>query len=120
MSPTPSNPYANPHRLGVLGGSFDPIHLAHLIVAETVRETLSLDLVLVVPVAEQPLKRGRPVTPAEHRVAMVELARAGNPQFALSRVDVGRPGPSYTVDTLQLLREELGGPDKAAMWFIIG
>lgn len=119
MMPTPA-PNSTPHRLGILGGSFDPVHLAHLIVAEIVREALSLDLVLFVPVGEQPLKRGRLVTPAEHRVAMVQLAIAGNPHFALSRVDVDRPGPSYTADTLRLLRREWGGADKIALWFIVG
>lgn len=107
-------------RIGVLGGSFDPIHLAHLVMAECVREALGLDVALFVPVAEQPLKVGRPVTPAEHRVTMVELAIAGNAHFALSRVEVDRPGPSYTVDTLRLLREGWRGPGETEMWFIVG
>jgi nicotinate-nucleotide adenylyltransferase len=88
--------------------------------AESVREALALDIVLFVPVAEQPLKQGRGVTPAEQRVAMVLLAIAGNPYFALSRVDVDRPGPSYTVDTLLRLRDGLGQRDETEMWFIIG
>ena len=103
-----------------MGGSFDPIHVAHLIVAETVREALQLDLVLFVPARVQPLKRGQPVTPARHRVAMVELAIAGNPAFALSRVEVDRAGPSYTVDTLRRLRRQWGGPERASLWFIAG
>jgi nicotinate-nucleotide adenylyltransferase len=103
-----------------MGGSFDPIHIAHLIMAESVREALALNTVFFVPVAEQPLKQGRGATPAEHRVAMVELAIAGNPYFALSRVDVDRAGPSYTVDTLRRLRQELEQSDKAELWFIIG
>ncbi|HKP52837.1 MAG TPA: nicotinate-nucleotide adenylyltransferase [Chloroflexia bacterium] len=107
-------------RIGVLGGSFDPIHMAHLIMAESVREALSLDTVLFVPVREQPLKQGRQVSPVEHRIAMVELAIEENPHFALSRVDVDRPGPSYTVDTLQQLRQKLGETEKVALWFIIG
>ena len=107
-------------RIGVLGGSFDPIHLAHLLMAESAREALGLDMVLFVPVREQPLKQGRPVTPAAHRVAMVELAIGGNPHFALSRVDVDRPGPSYTVDTLRALREEWGKQGEVEMWFIAG
>lgn len=104
----------------MLGGSFDPVHMAHLIMAESVHEALALDVVLFVPVGEQPLKQGRAVAPAEHRVAMVEIAIAGNPHFALSRVDVDRSGPSYTVDTLRRLREELGQAGKTEMWFIIG
>jgi nicotinate-nucleotide adenylyltransferase len=89
-------------------------------VAETVREALQLDLVLFVPARVQPLKRGQPVTPARHRVAMVELAIAGNPAFALSRVEVDRAGPSYTVDTLRRLRRQWGGPERASLWFIAG
>lgn len=106
-------------RIGVLGGSFDPIHVAHLIMAETVREALDLELVLFVPVSEQPLKRAKKATLAAHRVAMVERAIAGNAHFALSRVDVERDGPSYTADTLELLRREwpVAGWD---MWFILG
>jgi nicotinate-nucleotide adenylyltransferase len=106
-------------RIGIMGGSFDPIHIAHLIMAESVREALSLDLVLFLPAASQPLKRDKHVSPAQHRVAMVELAIVGNPYFALSRVDVDRPGPSYTVDTVAALRQEWGGPG-VEMWFIVG
>ena len=107
-------------RLGVMGGSFDPVHVAHLIVAEAVREALHLDLVLFVPARVQPLKRGQPAAPAEHRVAMVELAIAGNPAFALSRVEVDRAGPSYSVDTLRRLRREWGDAKNTSMWFIVG
>jgi nicotinate-nucleotide adenylyltransferase len=117
LSPTGN---ATPRRLGIMGGSFDPIHLAHLIMADTVREALRLDLVLFLPTGVQPLKSGQPVTPAEHRVAMVELAIRDNPAFALSRAEVDRPGPSYTVDTLRRLRQEWGGSDTADIWFIIG
>jgi len=94
--------------------------MAHLIMAESVREALSLDTVLFAPVRAQPLKQGRQVSPVEHRIAMVELAIEGNPHFALSRVDVDRPGPSYTVDTLRQLREEMGEAKEVEMWFIIG
>lgn len=104
-------------RVGLMGGSFDPPHMAHLIVAESVWEALGLDVVLFIPAREQPLKQGRAATPAEQRVAMVELAIAGNPNYALSRVDVDREGPSYTVDTLRLIREEM---KEAHLWFIIG
>jgi nicotinate-nucleotide adenylyltransferase len=110
---------ASVRRLGVLGGSFDPVHMAHLLVAETVREALSLDLVLFVPTGVQPLKQGRPVAPAEHRLKMLELALRDNPCFDISRVDVDREGPSYTVDTVRQLREEWGG-ETLQMWFIVG
>lgn len=106
-------------RLGVLGGSFDPVHTAHLLMAETVREALSLDLVLFVPTGVQPLKQGRPVTPAEHRVKMLQLALQDNPCFGISRADVDREGPSYTVDTVRQLREEWGD-EASQMWFIAG
>jgi nicotinate-nucleotide adenylyltransferase len=94
--------------------------MAHLVVAETVREALDLDLVLFAPASQQPLKGGRSATPAEERTAMVELAIRENPHFVLSRVDLERPGPSYTVDSLRHLRDEWGPAEKAAMWFIIG
>ena len=109
-----------PTRIGIVGGSFDPPHVAHLIMAETVREALRLDVVLFMPAGTQPLKQDREATHEDHRVAMTELAIAGNPAFALSRVDVDRHGPSYTADSLEHLRKEYGGLDRAAMWFVIG
>ena len=118
--PTPGNEQARVRRLGVLGGSFDPIHIAHLVMADTVREALGLDRVLFMPAGQQPLKRGNPSTPAEQRAAMVQLAIDGNPYFLLSRVDLDRTGPSYTADSVERLRGEWGGPDRVAMWFITG
>jgi nicotinate-nucleotide adenylyltransferase len=90
-------------RVGILGGTFDPIHYGHLVIAEEVREALSLDRVLFIPAAIPPHKIGLSITPAGHRAALVELAIAGNPSFAISRVELQRDGPSYTVDTLQAL-----------------
>ena len=107
-------------RIGVMGGSFDPPHIAHLIMAESVREALALDRVLFVPARDQPLKPGMGVAPVHHRVEMVRLAITDNPHFALSTIDIDRAGPSYTVDTLRLLREEWGGPERASLWFIVG
>ncbi len=107
-------------RIGVMGGSFDPIHIAHLIMAETAREALSLDIVLFLPAGLQPLKQSKPVTPAEERVQMIGLAIEGNPRFRLSRVDVDRVGPSYTADSMEQLRREWGSAGEVAMWFIIG
>jgi len=97
-----------PGSVGVLGGTFDPIHLAHLALAEAAREACGLERVLFVPAGEPPHKRGRPITPGEHRFAMVELAVAGNPAFAVSRIELDRPGPSYTVDTLEALAGTAG------------
>jgi nicotinate-nucleotide adenylyltransferase len=97
-------------RLGILGGTFDPIHHGHLLAAEEAYHQLALDRVLFVPAGVPPHKPARPISSADHRVRMVELAIAGKPYFALSRVDVDRPGLSYTVDTLELLRATWG-PD---------
>ena len=105
-------------RIGILGGTFDPIHLGHLLIAEESRITLGLERVLFVPAGRPWLKEGQPLTDAAHRVRMVELATASNPHFQVRRNEVERPGPSYTVDTLGELRAELG-PD-AELYFILG
>ena len=98
-------PRIMPGSLGVFGGTFDPIHLAHLAVAEEAAEALGLERVLFVPAGEPPHKPGRAITPAEDRLAMVELAIAGNDRFAVDRLEIDRAGPSYTVDTLAALRD---------------
>jgi len=105
-------------RVGVLGGTFDPIHLAHLVAAEEVRVRLPLERVVFVPAGLPPHKLDIKVSPTEHRLKMVQLAIVDNPYFTLSRVDVDRSGPSYTVDTVELLRDEYG-PD-AELYFIMG
>ena len=91
-------------RLGVLGGSFNPIHHAHLFTAQEAAAALRLDQVLLVPAAQSPFKRRAEVSSAD-RLAMTRLAAARNPQLRVSSVDVDRPPPSYTVDTLALLQE---------------
>jgi nicotinate-nucleotide adenylyltransferase len=91
--------------VGVLGGTFDPIHIGHLAAAEEVREVLGLERVLFVPAGIPPHKPGRLISAPHHRLAMVELAIAGNPSFEVSRVELDRTGPSYTVDTLEALSE---------------
>jgi nicotinate-nucleotide adenylyltransferase len=93
-----------PGSLGVFGGTFDPIHVAHLAVAEEAAETLGLERILFIPAGRPPHKPGRDITPAEHRLAMVELAIAGNDRFGIDRLEMDRAGPSYTVDTLEALR----------------
>jgi nicotinate-nucleotide adenylyltransferase len=90
--------------LGVFGGTFDPIHNAHLAVAEEAAEALGLERILFVPAGRPPHKPGRAITPGEDRLAMVELAIAGNPRFDVDRLELDRDGPSYTVDTLEALR----------------
>src|SRR5512134_324909 len=103
-------------RLGILGGTFDPIHLGHLVLGEAAREQLGLDRVLFVPAGTQWRKAGREIAPAEHRVAMAELAVADNPAFEVSTVEVERPGPSYTADTL----EELAETPDAELFLVLG
>ena len=90
-------------RRGILGGTFDPPHIAHLVMADQARSQLGLPCVLLVPAGQPPHKLDRPITPIEHRLAMTQLAIADDPSLALSRVDVDRPGPHYTADTLALL-----------------
>jgi nicotinate-nucleotide adenylyltransferase len=89
-------------RVGVFGGEFDPPHLGHLAVVRTARDQLGLDRVLVIPAARPPHRR-ESRTPAEDRLRMAELTFAGEPQVEVSRVELDREGPSYTVDTLRLL-----------------
>lgn len=105
-------------RIGVLGGTFDPIHHAHLVAAQEVLHALALDCVLFVPAGDPPHKPGQPISAAHHRVAMVRLAIAGRPGFQLSLVDVERPGPHYTVQTLSILRERWGADTR--FFFIVG
>jgi nicotinate-nucleotide adenylyltransferase len=104
--------------IGVLGGTFDPIHNGHLMMAEEARARLGLAEVLFVPAGRPWLKVDSPVSAAEHRVQMVRLAIAGKPYFKLSTVEVERAGPSYTVDTITGLRAQLGDEDE--IFFILG
>ncbi|MHB1063589.1 MAG: nicotinate-nucleotide adenylyltransferase [Georgenia sp.] len=104
-------------RVGVMGGTFDPVHHGHLVAASEVRGAFDLDEVLFVPTGEQPFKRNRRVTPAEHRYLMTVVATASNPRFNVSRVEIDRPGTTYTIDTLRQLHEEM--PD-ADLYFITG
>jgi nicotinate-nucleotide adenylyltransferase len=90
--------------IGLFGGSFDPIHHGHLIVARVAQEALGLDELRFLPAREQPFKRGRHAAPPADRLAMLELAIAASPGFGLERAELDRPGPSYTVDTLEALR----------------
>lgn len=105
-------------RLGVMGGSFDPIHYAHLLVAEQVREHLHLSHVVFVPAASPPHKVDRTLAPAEDRYLMTVLATADHPHFSVSRVELDRPGPSYTLHTVRALKALL--PDGAEVFLIVG
>jgi nicotinate-nucleotide adenylyltransferase len=105
-------------RVGVLGGTFDPPHYGHLAAAEECRVALRLDVVLFLPAGQPPHKHDRPISPAADRVRMVELAIESNRHFELSRIDVDRAGPSYSVAALDQLRRELG--PEAQLWFVMG
>ena len=103
-------------RLGLLGGTFDPIHCAHLTMAQAARVALHLDRVLFVPAGDPWRKEGRALTPPAHRLAMVEAAVAGLADGAVSDLEIRRPGPTHTVDTLVALRAQGHG----AIWLILG
>jgi nicotinate-nucleotide adenylyltransferase len=105
-------------RLGVLGGTFDPVHMAHLILAEQAREQLHLERVLFVPAGDPWRKADRRVTAAHHRLAMTRLAVAGNPAFLVDSREVARQGPTYTVDTLRELAQEHVPADE--LFFLLG
>ncbi len=98
-------------RLGLLGGTFDPVHIGHLILGETAREQLDLDSVLFMPTGQPWRKASRDIAPAPHRVEMLRRAIADNPAFELSLMEVEREGPSYTVDTLQELASARPGSE---------
>ncbi len=91
-------------RVGVFGGSFNPIHFGHLLVADEITETLDLDRLLFVPASEPPHKLGADLAPADARFEMTALAVAGHPRFEVCDLEIGRPGPSYTVETLTALQ----------------
>jgi nicotinate-nucleotide adenylyltransferase len=93
-------------RVAIFGGSFNPIHYGHLLLADEVREALGLERVVFMPAAFPPHKSPLHLAPAHHRYAMVVLATAGNPAFVVSDLELRRPGPSYTVDTLEALRAQ--------------
>ena len=105
-------------KIGVLGGTFDPVHLAHLAVAEAVKTELDLAEVVFVPAGQPWLKANSYISAPEHRVQMVRLAIAGKSYFRLSTMEIGRPGPSYTVDTMAELRGQIGAEDE--LYFILG
>ncbi|AEE46538.1 nicotinate-nucleotide adenylyltransferase [Cellulomonas fimi] len=104
-------------RLGVMGGTFDPVHHGHLVAASEVAARFELDEVVFVPTGQPTFKQDQTVTVAEHRYLMTVIATASNPRFTVSRVDVDRPGLTYTVDTLRDLKEQR--PD-ADLYFITG
>jgi nicotinate-nucleotide adenylyltransferase len=114
--PTPTRE----RRVGLFGGSFDPVHLGHTHAAHAALSAFALDRVVFVPARASPHKLGRPMAAAEHRTAMLALALAGEPRFELSRIELERPGPSYTIDTVRALPDALGEPRDVAIYLILG
>ena len=104
--------------MGVLGGTFDPIHNGHIIVAEETMAQLNIDEILFVPAGNPWLKVGSPLSAAEHRVRMVRLAIADKPRFKVSTMEIDRLGPSYTIDTITVLKGQLDAGDE--LFFILG
>ena len=105
-------------RIGVFGGTFDPIHTGHLAIAEEVRSRLALEEICFVPAGDPWMKAGQPLTAASDRLTMARLAVEDNPFFRVSTVELESSGPSYTIDTLNILREEYG--TEAELFFILG
>ena len=105
-------------RLGVMGGTFDPIHYGHLVTAEEALQQFELDGVVFVPTGRPWMKEHEKVSPAEDRYLMTVVATASNPLFRVSRLDVDRDGPTYTVDTLRGIRTEFG--DDIGLFFVTG
>jgi len=104
-------------RIGLMGGTFDPVHLGHLLIAEVARVEFGLDRVIWLPAGDPPHKKGYRVTPQEHRYAMVVLATASNPDFEVSRWELEREGPSYSIDTILHFRAAY---PEAQLYFITG
>jgi nicotinate-nucleotide adenylyltransferase len=106
-----------PQRVGIMGGTFDPIHHGHLVAASEVESLFELDEVIFVPTGEPWQKSERRVSPAEHRYLMTVIATASNPRFWVSRVDIDRAGPTYTIDTITDIGKQRPG---AELFFITG
>ncbi|MFP4436951.1 MAG: nicotinate-nucleotide adenylyltransferase [Chloroflexaceae bacterium] len=105
-------------RIGILGGTFDPVHYGHLAIAEEVRWALGLEQIYVVPAAQQPFKQGQQRANPAQRMEMVQRACAGNPALVPSDVELRRTPPSYTIDTLREFRNRLSAG--VTIWFIVG
>ncbi len=108
----------NKRKLGIMGGTFDPIHIGHLVTAVAVRMEYGLDEVLFVPAGHPPHKSDANITPMLHRYLMTVMATCSNPFFSVSSIEMDRSGPSYTIDTVKALIEQYGG--LAEFYFITG
>ena len=104
-------------RIGILGGTFDPPQIGHLILAEYTKEALHMDHILFVPVADHPVKKGETRSPIHHRLAMLNLAIADNEAYSVSRVDIDREGPHYSADTVKIIQKQY---PEAQLYFVMG
>jgi len=104
--------------VGILGGTFDPVHNGHLIVAEVARKQLNLNEVLFIPAGRPWLKVERTITPAKHRLEMLRLSLDNKPHFRISEMEIKRPGPTYTIDTIKTLKKRFKAEDE--LFFILG
>ena len=105
-------------RIGILGGTFDPIHVGHLLMAEEARAQLDLEEVVFIPTGQPWMKEGEPISPSHHRLSMVRLGIASNPFFRYSSLEIDRPGYTYTVHTLEEMHRQ--SPDDDSFYFILG
>ena len=105
-------------KIGIMGGTFDPIHIGHLVAAEAVRLEYQLDKVIFIPAGNPPHKQNSKITPAMHRFVMTVMATYSNPDFLVSAIEIERSGPSYTVDTVEALIEQYG--HETEFYFITG
>jgi nicotinate-nucleotide adenylyltransferase len=105
-------------KIGVLGGTFDPVHLGHIMMAEEARKSLGLKEVLLVPAGQPMTRSNERITSTEHRIRMLQLAVAGFSHLKVSTVEIKRPGPSFTVDTITEMRRKYGSKDE--IFFILG
>jgi len=118
MSPDSESQHSGTLRLGLLGGSFNPVHGGHLAIARHTRETLELDRVLFIPTSQPPHKPNASLAPTQDRYEMVRPAIASDPSLAISDVEIRRPGKSYSIDTIRLLQHEYGAHTQ--LFFLIG
>jgi len=119
MTPSRSNP-RRPRRIGLFGGSFDPVHAGHLHAAQAALRAFDLDRVVFVPARLPPHKPGRVLASGEDRLAMLRLATAGEPRFLVHGIELAREGPSYTIDTVRALPAALGEPEDVRIHLILG
>ncbi len=106
-------------RIGLFGGTFDPVHLGHLIAAETLRETCNLEMIFFIPAGQHALKDSRNITPAIHRLRMLELATDNNPHFSVNDLELNRKGVSFTIDTVKTLKKRYS-TEKYQFFFMVG